>query len=197
MLGQLTTIVKKSVPRIVFATFLGFLGAMASSLAAIVIALFTIFPWAPKAQPGPLDSEWNIFPLAGAVLVSLTYIALILVLVRFLRNPQSGLVLDKKGFTYWKNVFEFETVRWENVDRIDLCQDRFAKKIIGRFYPNFFPTVSVYTLSRIHSTSKLERFSQWMGFGDKVIMCQYLTLKNSEIFELMQTYLAASKYNFG
>ena len=102
-------------------------------------------------------------------------------------------MLNQDGFTYWVSIFNVETVPWSAVERVELSQDRFVKNLIGRYLPDFCPTLSVFTRSELGDRPIWERFFRWIGTGDKVFMAPYLTRSKKEVFELLQTYLAVSK----
>jgi len=189
------TTVGKSSSRIALSICALTLIAIVTGLVTFLIGTFTIFPWAPRPIRSALDQP-NMVPLIFWILFVIVQIGLLTMTVRFLFNRQPGLVLDKDGFTYWVSIFKVETVPWHVVDRIELSQDRFVRFLVGRFLPDSFLTLAVYTKTNPHDWTIMEKFWRWMGIGDKVFMAPYISKSKNEVYELMRTYLVASKSEF-
>jgi hypothetical protein len=186
------TVIPKSAP--VVWLFLGVFAFMSIGTAMITtfVAHITIFPWAPRPIRSPLETS-SLLPLIFWILMFMGQLSIVAIIVRFLRSSQPALVLDKDGLKYWVGIIKVESVPWKNIERIELAQDRLTKKITGRFNPDICLTLSVYTRTNPGKQTIFERLNQWNGTGDKLILNPCLINNKREIYDLMQTYLVASK----
>jgi hypothetical protein len=187
-----TTVIEKSTTRIALSICVLTLIAIVTGLFTFLIGAFTIFPWAPRPIRSALDQP-NLFPLLAGILLVIGQIGLLVMMVRFLFNQQPGLILDHHGITYWVSIFKVETLPWTAVDRIELSQNRFDKGLIGKFNPNICRTLSLYTHRDFPTATMIGRFNRWSGLGDKIIMVPHLKKSKVQVFDLLQTYLTASK----